>query len=109
MGGYQAPFQFNLTEMLELQGDHIAGCIDYMRENQLSVLNPTTESEDWWVGEVIKHRGKTSRNKECTPGYYNFEGEDNRRQDGTYNGGFRQYFEFLGEIRSEMKKHFELK
>ena len=38
--------------------------------------------------EVIEHRGKTNRNAECTPGYYNFEGEFNRRQDGNYNGGF---------------------
>ena len=35
-----------------------------------------------------RHRGKTSRNADCTPGYYNFEGEFNRRQDGNYNGGF---------------------
>ena len=38
--------------------------------------------------EVIAHRGKTNRNADCTPGYYNFEGEFNRRQDGNYNGGF---------------------
>ena len=29
---------------------------------------------------------------ECTPGYYNFEGESNRRQDGNYNGGFPKYY-----------------
>ena len=33
--------------------------------------------EDWWVSEVIRYRGTTNRNRECTPGYYNFEGEDN--------------------------------
>ena len=46
--------------------------------------------------EVIAHRGKTSRNAECTPGYYNFEGEFNRRQDGNYNGGFPKYYDHLG-------------
>ena len=32
MGGYQASFQFNLTFMLQTQGDHIAECIRQVRE-----------------------------------------------------------------------------
>ena len=31
MGGYQASFNFNLTDVLQAQGDHIAACIDYTR------------------------------------------------------------------------------
>jgi hypothetical protein len=58
------------------------------------------------VQEVIKHRGKTTRNQDCTPGYYNFEGESNRRQDGNYNGGFRQYFTHMREVRAKMEEHF---
>ncbi len=106
MGGYQASFQFNLTDMLQTQGDHIAACIDYVRQHGHRTLDPTQEAEEWWVQEVIKHRGKTNRNAECTPGYYNFEGESNRRQDGNYNGGFRQYFTHQGEVREEMEKNF---
>jgi cation diffusion facilitator CzcD-associated flavoprotein CzcO len=107
MGGYQASFQFNLTDMLQTQGDHIAACINYVRENGLNSLDPTSEAEEWWVQEVINHRGKTSRNQECTPGYYNFEGEDNRRQDGNYNGGFKQYFNHQGEVREKMAENFD--
>ena len=107
MGGYQASFQFNLTDMLQTQGDHIAACIDYVRSNGLHSLDPTPEAEEWWVQEVINHRGKTSRNAECTPGYYNFEGESNRRQDGNYNGGFKQYFNFQGEVRDKMAENFD--
>ena len=33
MGGYQASFQFNLTFMLQTQGDHIAECIKLAREH----------------------------------------------------------------------------
>ena len=33
MGGYQASFQFNLTDMLQSQGDHIAACIDHVRRH----------------------------------------------------------------------------
>ena len=99
MGGYQAPFQFNLTDMLQTQGDHIAGCIDYVRSNGLHSLEPTPEAERWWVEQVIAHRGKTNRNKECTPGYYNFEGQFNRRQDGNYNGGILTYVEHMADVR----------
>lgn len=108
MGGYQASFQFNLTEMLQTQGDHIAACIDYVRANGHHTLDVSDEAEEWWVQEVIEHRGKTSRSEECTPGYYNFEGNEQRRQDGNYNGGFRQYFEHQGLVREKMQKNFRL-
>ncbi len=106
MGGYQASFQFNLTFMLQCQGDHIAECIKMAREHGAAAIDVTPETEEWWVQEVIAHRGKTSRNADCTPGYYNFEGEFNRRQDGNYNGGFYQYYTHMQSIRGELEKHF---
>jgi cation diffusion facilitator CzcD-associated flavoprotein CzcO len=106
MGGYQASFQFNLTFMLQTQGDHIAECIKLTREGGWREIDVSPEAEQWWVQEVIDHRGKTSRNSDCTPGYYNFEGEDNRRQDGNYNGGFRQYFEHMTAVRQDLPRQF---
>ncbi|MBM45824.1 MAG: monooxygenase, partial [Acidimicrobiaceae bacterium] len=91
MGGYQAFFAFNLTDVLNSQGEHIAECIDFVRQNQIHSLDCTYDAEERWVQEVIAHRGKTSRNRDCTPGYYNFEGAENRRQDGNYNGTMKQY------------------
>jgi cyclohexanone monooxygenase len=99
MGGYQASFQFNLTFMLQTQGDHIAECIKYAREQGHATIDVSPETEEWWVQEVITHLGKTNRNHDCTPGYYNFEGEFNRRQDGNYNGGFQQYYTHMTNIR----------
>jgi len=109
MGGYQASFQFNLTDMLQAQGDHIAACIDYARRHGFQSFDATKEAEEWWVNEVIEHRGKTTRNQDCTPGYYNFEGEFQRRQDGNYNGGFFQYCNHLNEVRVRMDEHFAFK
>ncbi len=106
MGGYQASFQFNLTDMLQAQGDYIAACIDYTRRHGYQSLDASAEAEERWVQEVIEHRGKTSRNQECTPGYYNFEGEFQRRQDGNYNGGFFQYCNHLNEVRARMEANF---
>ena len=106
MAGYQASFQFNITDVLQIQGDHIAACIKYTREHGYKTIDVTAEMEEWWVQEVIDFRGKTDRNKECTPGYYNFEGEFNRRQDGTYNGGFKRYIEKSLEVQANMEKNF---
>ena len=106
MGGYQASFQFNLTFMLQTQGQHIADCVAYVRAHNHTTIDAKYETEQWWVDEVIRHRGKTNRNKECTPGYYNFEGEDNRRQDGNYNGGFSQYFTHMNGLKKDWGKNF---
>lgn len=106
MGGYQASFQFNLTDMLQVQGDHIAACIDYARRNGYRTIDATPAAEEWWVNEVIENRGKTGRNQECTPGYYNFEGEFQRRQDGNYNGGFNRYCTHMENVRARMEENF---
>ncbi|MGA2409277.1 MAG: NAD(P)/FAD-dependent oxidoreductase [Candidatus Binataceae bacterium] len=106
MGGLQASFQFNFTDIAEAQGEYIAGCIDYVRRHGYQSLDAAPQAEEWWVQEVIEHRGKTGFNQECTPGYYNFEGEFQRRQDGNYNGGFFQYCNHLNEVRARMESHF---
>jgi cyclohexanone monooxygenase len=106
MGGLQASFQFNFTDIIEAQGAYIAACIDHVRRHGYQSLDATPKAEEWWVQEVIEHRGKTSFNQECTPGYYNFEGEFQRRQDGNYNGGFFQYCNHLNEVRARLDAHF---
>jgi cation diffusion facilitator CzcD-associated flavoprotein CzcO len=106
MGGYQASFNFNLTDVLQAQGDHIAACIAHTRDRGATTIDVTPEAEDMWVQEVIAHRGKTNRNAECTPGYYNFEGESNRRQDGNYNGGFPKYVQHMAETRERIEERF---
>ena len=106
MGGYQASFNFNLTDVLQAQGDHIAACVDHVRTGGHVTMDATAAAEEWWVQEVIAHRGKTNRNAECTPGYYNFEGEFNRRQDGNYNGGFPAYGRHMNDVRAAMDRHF---
>ena len=69
-------------------------------------LDVTPDAEEWWVQEVIAHRGKTNRNRECTPGYYNFEGAENRRQDGNYNGGFHAYIDHVAAVEQDLESHF---
>ncbi len=106
MGGYQASFKFNLTDVLQTQGDHIASCIHYARSNGHHTMDVTPDAEQWWVDEVIANRGKTSRSKDCTPGYYNFEGDFQRRQDGNYNGSYPQYCGHVKDVAAKLEEHF---
>jgi cation diffusion facilitator CzcD-associated flavoprotein CzcO len=106
MGGYQASFRFNLTDVLQIQGDHIAGCIDHVRRNGHRSMNVTSDAEEWWVQEVIANRGKTTRSEDCTPGYYNFEGESQRRQDGNYNGSYAGYIAHTKNVLAKIEEHF---
>ncbi len=106
MGGYQATFLFNLTDVLQSQGDHIAACIDYTRRNGHQSIDATHEAEERWVQEVIANRGKTNRSADCTPGYYNFEGEFQRRQDGNYNGSYSKYVAHTKAVLADIEQNF---
>ena len=108
MGGYQASFRFNLTDVLQRQGDHISGCIKHVRDNGYKTLDVTKDAEDWWVNEVISNRGKTTRAEDCTPGYYNFEGETQRRQDGNYNGSFFKYVTHMKSTLDRIEELFDI-
>lgn len=73
------------------------------------MIDAAPDTEQWWVDEVIRNRARTNRNKECTPGCYNFEGEDQHKRDGNYNGTFLQYFEHMGNAKQDMETHFRFK
>ena len=79
----------------------------YLHALPLEALSKPSACTQWQVQEVIAHRGTTNRNAECTPGYYNFEGEFNRRQDGNYNGGFPAYAGHMASVREHMEDNFE--
>lgn len=55
---------------------------------------------------MIANRGKTSRSADCTPGYYNFEGQFQRRQDSNYNGSYPQYIHHVKDVGDDMEKNF---
>ena len=94
-------------DILQTQGDHIAKCIGACREKD-AVMDASEESEEWWVQQVIANRGKTSRSRDCTPGYYNFEGEFQRRQDGNYNGSYPQYIAHTKSVFERIEEYFVL-
>ena len=93
-------------DILQTQGDHIAKCIGACREKD-AVMDASEESEEWWVQQVIANRGKSNYAKNCTPGYYNFEGQEQRRQDGNFNGGVLAYYEHVNAVGDNLDGNFD--
>jgi cyclohexanone monooxygenase len=64
------------TAMFEQQADHIAYIIKETRARKASTVEPTTEAADGWCATVRETAvDNTNFQRECTPGYYNNEGE----------------------------------
>ncbi|MBK9427281.1 MAG: hypothetical protein IPN63_07815 [Gammaproteobacteria bacterium] len=98
MNGYQASFQFNSPTM-HTQGKHRG--LYRLRACYLGhALDVTENWEEFWVQESVIYRWQ---DRPSTTGYYNFEGEDNWRQDGTYNGGSVKYMAHLADVERDME------
>jgi len=111
MVGYQAAVSFNFTEVISKQAAHIAACIDFARTKAgpSKVLHVKMEKEKWWVGKCIENRGKTNYSENCTPGYYNFEGQTDRpRQNGVYGGGQIEYNEQMENVANAIPEFFDM-
>ena len=65
----------------------------------------TAEAEEAWLAQLDSSTGLFG-NLDCTPGYYNFEGQFNRRQDGNYNGSFKRYYDHMANVREHMDENF---
>ncbi|WP_280319031.1 flavin-containing monooxygenase [Nocardia wallacei] len=86
------------TLMFEQQADHIAYIVEQAQQRGATVVEPTADAEAGWVQTI---RANTVDNStfvsECTPGYYNSEGEPNGRSflGDPFWGGFYVLEEML--------------
>jgi cyclohexanone monooxygenase len=108
MGGPQASFQFNMSDALNTQADHIAQCIDHVRSNGYRTMDARQEVEAWWVSECKKSGTGNLNDPDCTPGYYNDYGKVNDNDLRSYNGGYVRYLQHLAAARREMPEYFLL-
>ena len=91
------------TLMFEQQADHIAYIIKEAQDRGATYVEPTPEAEDGWVQTVRQYSVDNSTfTSECTPGYYNSEGEPNGRSflGDPFWGGFYELTELLEGWRS---------
>jgi cyclohexanone monooxygenase len=72
----QSGFTANYPHMLEEQARHVAYVIGEARARQASRVEVTPEAEAAWVQTVLDSAVMRAKfQAECTPGYYNNEGQ----------------------------------
>ncbi|MEE2674646.1 MAG: NAD(P)/FAD-dependent oxidoreductase [Myxococcota bacterium] len=104
MSNVQSGFTVNFPHALNEQSKHIAYIIQHALENEVQTLEASEEAEADWVRTIIeKARGGLSFLEECTPGYYNNEGQPGERngQNGFYGGGSIEFFKLLEDWRAK--------
>jgi cation diffusion facilitator CzcD-associated flavoprotein CzcO len=109
MGITQNTVTANFPHMLQDQARHITEVIQHSKRNEARVIEPTAEAESEWV-ETIERTESKSRDfqLECTPGYYNNEGQLDKGPGfvgGLYGGGPIEFQKIVDEWLSsgEMK------
>ncbi|MEL7546966.1 MAG: NAD(P)/FAD-dependent oxidoreductase [Pseudomonadota bacterium] len=84
----------------------IATIVAHAEKVDAKAVEVTKEAEDSWVDFVLTGQGMAIGSTECTPGYYNNEGqglsEKNRHGLG-HPGGARAYFQYIDEWRKSGK------
>ena len=103
-GFTQAGVSANTTAMFEQQGSHIAYIIKETSARGAVTVEPSRQAQDEWV-RIIRETSITDRNfwRECTPGYYNNEGEEAFRSHlgEPYGPGFYAFDRLLQEWRDQ--------
>ncbi len=104
MGPQQSGFTVNFPHMLDEQSKHIAYLIKHAVDNDIRTLEVSEEAEEEWVQTVLQAAGMGRQFlEECTPGYYNNEGNlsEVAAQNGFYGGGSVAFFKILSDWRDE--------
>ncbi len=88
---------------LSKQAEQIAYIITQSRARGFNVLEPKAEAEEAYVQEVLRLAGIGMQYYiECTPGYYNGEGDVRKSYfEGNYGAGSLQFFGILDRWRRE--------
>src|SRR6185312_6864797 len=100
----QSGFTANYPHMLEVQSTHLAHIIKTISDRQVRLIETTKEAEDAWVQTIVDtalNRAKFA--EECTPGYYNNEGQPSAlaARNGSYGLGSIAFIKLQEDWRAE--------
>jgi cation diffusion facilitator CzcD-associated flavoprotein CzcO len=98
----QSGFTANFPHMINEQSKHIAYVMKQALDRQVRTLEPSEEAEAAWVQTIIDTALMREQFlKECTPGYYNNEGnpETIAKQNGSYGAGPVAFVKILEQWR----------
>ena len=104
LGGPQGGWTANYPHNLDEQARHVAHIIDQLAGSNRSCAEPRAEDEAKWVATIEDKAILRERFlAECTPGYYNNEGQPSpsARRASSYGGGSIEYFGLLEQWRQD--------
>ena len=92
----------NYTHMLDEQAIHLAYIVARARELGAVTVQVAAEAEDAWVAACIEKANDRRELQDCTPGYYNNEGQARNSQNGPYGvgPGTIGFLKLLGDWRA---------
>ena len=93
----------NFPHMLSEQAHHIAYIVRRCLAGKLDSVEPTAEGEAAWTAAIMKAGVlRKAYQEECTPGYYNAEGQlsDRNIQNGVYGRGAPAFMDILNAWRT---------
>lgn len=102
MLGMQAGFTVNFIHMTDSWAQHVAYILGRAQAEGLSRIEATPEAEAGWVEEIMRCAPQREAFlRECTPGYYNHEGDLTRLTalNGAYGAGPMAHFRKLEDWR----------
>jgi cyclohexanone monooxygenase len=89
MGNGQTGLSLNMTAVFDDQAIHISYIIDEVLARGARAVQPTEEAEEAWVAEIRRLAlGKNTFFEECTPGYYNGEGNTSGRVSSAFTESY---------------------
>ncbi|HLZ73607.1 NAD(P)/FAD-dependent oxidoreductase [Phenylobacterium sp.] len=100
----QSGFTANFPHMINEQSKHIAYVLKHCADHQVRVAEPSQEAEEAWVQTIIDLSIQRQKFlEECTPGYYNNEGnvQAMSARNGSYGAGPVAFVKVLEDWRAE--------
>ena len=99
----QSGFTANYPHMLNEQSKHVAYLVTEARARQARVMEASEAAEQGWVQTIMDAAiSRQKFNEECTPGYYNNEGQPNAlaARNGSYGKGSIAFIRLLEDWRA---------
>ena len=103
LGNAQSANTPNFPHMLNEASQHIAHVVKSCANRQARTVEPTAEAEAAWVEAMLSFAEmRRAFDEECTPGYYNNEGQPSALtvRNGFYGGGSVAFIQMLRDWRA---------
>jgi cyclohexanone monooxygenase len=104
MSVVQTGVSLNFTHMINEQAKHIAHILGRATAEGIQVVEVTREAAETWGAEIDRTTlQQTQFLSECTPSYFNFEGDLGRRnvRNSQYGGGPIAFYGLLADWRAQ--------